>query len=360
MATPYISFVVWTRNDDYVDDQLRRQQASLDVLMEQMDHHQLASEIIIVEWNPPADRPSLMAALSIPSSTRSVSVRFITAPPDYHRKYAYWDKRGIHSSVAINVGIRRARGRFVLPRGQDVFYSEALTKFLSETSLSPDCVYRCSRYDVDPGVLDAVTKGAPSFLDVCAENVVLHHDSDWCADLPDVPNLHMGSPGDFLLMSSERWHVIRGFRESSDVCSLDDDNLVLHAAHGSGAKQVLLDDECRVYKPAHDSISRIRLGQVYSPLLLLARDVARLMAPKRLRHRFCEAFNVPKRTVRDLDGAVFDSFERSFLPIARRWAKGIGPFHLNEPDWGLAGASLHETTVCRGDWDTYTTDLRSC
>lgn len=351
MGFPYISFVVWSRNDHYVDDQVRRQQASLDVLIDQMERYELASEIIIVEWNPPEERARLKDELILPPWSSAVTVRVVTVEPHHHRKYEYWEKRGIHSSVAINVGIRRTRGRFVLPRAQDVFYSEALVKFLSEKSLSPDCVYRCSRYDVDPRVLDALSEGTGPFLDVCAENLLLYHESDWCADLPDVPNLHMGSPGDFLLMAAERWHVIRGFRESQDVCSLDDDNLVLHAAHGSGAKQVLLDDQCRVYKPAHESISRVRLGQLYSPLLLLARNLARLVMTKRMRHRFCEVFNVPKRTVRNLDGAVFDSFERSFLPIARRWAKGIGPFYLNDAGWGIADASLHDTTVCRAAWD---------
>jgi len=350
-SAPYISFVIWSRNDDYVEDLLSRFQASLDVLMEQLERRRIASEIVIVEWNPPPERLPLRQALQFPQASDAVTVRVITVGADYHHRYRYADKRPIHCSVAMNVGIRRARGRFLLPRAQDVFYSEAVATFLAEQTLSDGDVYRCDRHDVAPEVLNQLSLGTAIFLESCGRNIVRYHDSEWNAHLPGVPRLHVGSPGDFLLMARQYWFAIRGFHETPDVCSLDDDVFALHAAHGAGAREVVLPDACRIYKIAHHSITRERVEPIYSPILEHLRDAARVVLNKGIRHHFCRIFNVPRRRVKNLDGVLFDSFERSFLPVAQRWARGIGPFYLNDENWGLADADLPETVLCKADWD---------
>jgi hypothetical protein len=72
---------------------------------------------------------------------------------------------------------------------------------------------------------------------------------------------------------------------------------------------------------------------------------------ERLRRQISFALNFPKRRMTDAEGVVFDSIERAFLPTARRWTRGIGPFYLNDEDWGLAGVDLPETVVCKATWD---------
>ena len=74
-TSPYISFVTWGRNDGYTPDYLRRVERATNYLAAQLDRAGVDSEIIIVEWNPPPDRPLLLDVLKLPGSLRHVTVR---------------------------------------------------------------------------------------------------------------------------------------------------------------------------------------------------------------------------------------------------------------------------------------------
>jgi len=328
---------------------LARQQTSLDVLIEQLERYDLQSEIVLVEWNPPVDRPCLKEAFYFRKSGRAVTLRIITVDGSYHRAYKYGDIRPIHCHVAANVGIRRARAPFVLPKAVDTFYSEALVKFLSSRVLSATNVYRCDRHDFNAEILGQTHNGTEAFLDACTQGVVERHGLD--ANCPGVPALRWGTVGDFLLMSSERWHGIRGFWETRDVIGWDCDTLALNAAHGMGASQVVLSHDCQVLKPAHRLSSNLRVRMDHTPLTSALSRLARALIPPRIRCLIRYALNVPKRRTEFVEGEVFDSFERVVLPFARKWAKGIGPFHINDENWGLAQAEFPEVMVKRANWE---------
>ncbi len=349
MILPYLSFVIWTRNDEYAPDMLLRQQMSLLVLIEQLERYELESEIIIVEWNPPADRPLLKDVLQLQYPGRAVTVRIITVGEQYHRGYKYADIRPIHCHVAANVGIRRARAQFVLPKATDTFYSGPLVKFLSSRLLSTDDVYRCDRYDFDAEVLQRTYSATEMFLESCGQEVIQRQGLN--ANCPGVPPLRWGTVGDFLLMSAARWHAIRGFWETHDVIGWDCDTLALNAAHGTGASQILLPEDCKVFKPAHRLTSNLRVRSNYTGFTNSLSVLARLVIPPRIRCLIRYALNFPKRTIEFVDGEIFDSFERIVLPLARKWAKGVGPFYLNDENWGLGEAEFRETVVRRGDWE---------
>ena len=53
---PYISFVIAARNDDYGVNFLHRMQVFINVLLELVEKYSLDAELIVVEWNPPADK----------------------------------------------------------------------------------------------------------------------------------------------------------------------------------------------------------------------------------------------------------------------------------------------------------------
>ena len=55
---PYLSVVATARNDDHGGNLLRRMQIFVDAWINQSKRHQLSSELILVEWNPPQDRES--------------------------------------------------------------------------------------------------------------------------------------------------------------------------------------------------------------------------------------------------------------------------------------------------------------
>lgn len=348
---PYLSLVVYSRNDDFTGNMLLRLQTSLNLVMEQLERHSIESEIVIVEWNPPPDRARLREALSLPASSSMVTVRIVSVDPCYHRRYKYSELKLINGSVACNVGVRRSRGLFVLPRVSDAFYSEALVKFLADKSLSPECVYRCNRHDVDSAVLDNDLESL-TFLEACARNVVHSYTRNERWDYVDAPHLHTNACGDFLLMAKEYWHTIRGWHEPPDVFCLDVDGLALHAVCAAGANEVVMPDECCVFKLRHGSMYDQRVRELkynhWGALMYLLR---KLGFSRKMEHRLRVAVNFPKRRIRDAPEIVLDSCERNFLERIEKWANGIGPFCLNDQDWGLATVDLPEHTMCRAGWD---------
>jgi len=145
---PYLSLVVTARNDDHGGNLLGRMQIFVDGWIEQARRHRIPSELIIVEWNPPADRPRLVEALRWPSDFGPCTVRIIEVPTEVHRRYLYADALPLYQMIGKNVGIRRSRGRFVLATNIDILFSTELAGFLAKQVLKPDCMYRIDRHDV--------------------------------------------------------------------------------------------------------------------------------------------------------------------------------------------------------------------
>src|SRR6516162_9254111 len=108
-ATPYVSFVTYGRNDAYTPSYVRRVDRAMACLAHQLERAAIDGEIVIVDWNPPADRPYLVDILEVPSSLRHVSIRGIIVGPEHHQAFVGAAERGIHAGEAANVGIRRAR-----------------------------------------------------------------------------------------------------------------------------------------------------------------------------------------------------------------------------------------------------------
>ena len=128
MRCPYLSIVIVSRNDAYGGG-LPVLQVCLNSLLTQIEHNQLVSELILVEWNPPPDSRSLMEVLSWQNRTDFCTVRVIQVPAGVHKQFKFGDKLPVLIHRARNVGIRRARGTFVLPIPTDILFSEELMVF---------------------------------------------------------------------------------------------------------------------------------------------------------------------------------------------------------------------------------------
>ena len=145
---PYLSIVVTTRNDDHGGSLLRRTQTFINALLAQCRRHNLPAELVIVEWNPPADRPRLREALRWPADPGPCRVRFIDVPAALHARYRNAQALPLYQMIAKNVGIRLARGQFVLATNIDIIFSDELAAFLARKELRAGCMYRIDRYDV--------------------------------------------------------------------------------------------------------------------------------------------------------------------------------------------------------------------
>ena len=176
---PYLSIVAASRNDNHKGDLDRRSQIFIDALLAQAARHRLETELILVEWNPPADRPSLRAGLAWPADNHWLEIRIITVGRKLHRRFAYSSRLPMFQMIAKNVGVRRARGAFVLQTNIDIVFSDALFSWIARRALRPGVFYRCDRVDVDRNVPMRLSIDAQ--LDYCAHHVLRVHrkDSTW-------------------------------------------------------------------------------------------------------------------------------------------------------------------------------------
>lgn len=169
-STIYISVVVAARNDDHGGNMLGRMQAFVDSWMEQAEQFGIHSEIVIVEWNPPAGRPRLATELCWLKATSACAVRFVEVLQDLHGKYPNAAAIPLHQMIAKNVGIRRARGQFILATNIDILFSPELMRFLGTRSLERGVMYRMDRYDV---ASDIPVNASPSEMQAYCDSSML-------------------------------------------------------------------------------------------------------------------------------------------------------------------------------------------
>lgn len=144
---PYLSVVVTTRNDDHGGHPLERLQAFVTCFDEQCRRTGLDAEVIVVEWNPPPERPSVASVLRRPSP-QTCTYRFIEVPPEIHQRLRYADVLPLFQMIGKNVGVRRARGQFVLATNIDVVLSTELVNVIASRQLQSGHLYRVDRHDI--------------------------------------------------------------------------------------------------------------------------------------------------------------------------------------------------------------------
>lgn len=283
---PYLSVVVVGRNDDYGFDFGKRLQtyihhmAKLDRLCPDL------FELVFVEWNPPADKPLLKDAFDWSGIT---NCRIVTFSSTLHHTLANADKKPLFEFFAKNVGVRRARGEFILVSNPDILFSDELFGFLNRRDLDPGAYYRADRHDFWPGPCFSAASDA-IYKTACAHvfNVQVRHRQDhtlpiteptdgkpmdeWAQSEPmpgdlilepsvfmmfnrdtGLFGLHANAGGDFLLMHRDAWHKLKAYGERPDYNS-QLDGLIIAYARSSGLLQIGLQ---RPYFILHMDHSRV-------------------------------------------------------------------------------------------------------
>jgi hypothetical protein len=279
---PRLSIVVASRNDAHGGNLQARMRIFVRGLLDQTRRHGLDSELIVVEWNPPADRPPLHEVLPAPSPGDLLTIRYIVVPKEIHRRYRCASSLPLFQMIAKNVGIRRASGAFILCTNVDLLFSDALCRELAATPLGADTYYRANRCDV-PDTLDPLWPietqlawcGAhvirrvgrdPRYANINLELLGLQDKNDFKKWLFDKMALRLTyawpreklryyqldtfACGDFTLMSHDAWSAIRGYLEL-DMYSLHVDSLALIAAAALGYEQVVFPREACTYHISH-------------------------------------------------------------------------------------------------------------
>ncbi len=286
-----LSVVATARSDDHGGNLLQRMQLFLDGLVEQCTRHRLPAELILVEWNPPQDRPPLSRVLAWPKS-KWCTTRIIKVPPSMHSRLEHSDRLPLFQMIAKNVGIRRARGSFVLATNVDLLFSDELMAFLASRKLNRNRLYRIDRHDVPSNI--PLEMSMDEKLQFCRGNIIrinrraVTYDSEkgvvnriysprrriphkldrmfsrflpqpvreWSWGLEHLlyrterKQLHTNAAGDFTLMARDRWNDLRGYPELQ-LFSMHLDALLCYAAHHAGAREKVLRNPMRIYHLEH-------------------------------------------------------------------------------------------------------------
>ncbi len=156
MTQTRLSVVATSRNDDHGGHLLERMQWFVDGLAWNAERRQIRTEFVMVEWNPPDDRPSLQDVLRWPAAAAALSVRVITVPPSEHRRIVGEGGIPMMQMIAKNVGLRRAMGTNLLATNIDILLTPSLFD-LAASSIGEGALWRADRYDVEFPFTDSVT-----------------------------------------------------------------------------------------------------------------------------------------------------------------------------------------------------------
>jgi hypothetical protein len=221
-----------------------RLQHSIDSIRSIAEIIELPIEYILVEWNPPADLP-LLSNLVRWQAYESAA-RVIVVPKAVHDSIPNPHGQRFFEWRAKNVGIRRAQGKFIACINGDVVPS--LDLMITLRGLQEDSFYRVNRHDIMEmgGATFRIKRASGDFAPgedyTQSKTGVPYH--------PDM--LHFNSSGDFLCMSREWWHKLRGYPETDYDGSVDGE--MCWIAHQAGLKQVVLEEPLFHLEHPHDGV----------------------------------------------------------------------------------------------------------
>ena len=225
---PYLTIIATGRNDDFGGDFNGRFFRALHFNHQQLSAAGIAHEFVFVEWRPIDKRPLLASLLADEfAAVTSLSLRSYVVDPAYHDALSLNPRLQFQEFIAKNVGLRRARGEFVLTTNTDIYLSRRVIARLQERTLAPGVLYRAARHDLKPE------------RDVSAVDWDLLEDERNCEVINGIqPPLFTNASGDFLLLDLQSSHRLRGFNEIYRVAKIHIDGNFCVKAYASGIRIV--------------------------------------------------------------------------------------------------------------------------
>lgn len=357
----FLSIVINSRNDDHGGRLLERLQTTINWNAALLQKLGVQSEIIVVDYNPPNDRPLLSDVLTLDMDYAACRVRELVVPASVHSQFPDHDHINIYVLLAQNIGIRRARGKYVASIMSDVLLSEDLVKYIVSGNMNSESYYRADRVDIDRAVMDVNSHQAQDYIDNNILQIQTRYgrmvlpsftESDWRGLLAKLnrhsppKRLHTNACGDFIMMKRDNWCGLHGFPEI-DVLGRHVDAIFCHMANKSGLKEIMIGE---VYHIDHDSkwqnpnptfIEKVAFKLLPALFVLRSKNAAR---------RIISFFNP--------DAISYFGRENMYEKIGikpinrkrrRKIIKGLEngeiPYRINSDDWGLQNADLIEFPI---------------
>lgn len=311
------------RNDDYGGNWTNRINAFLKVLAHQADRTQTPVEMVFVEYNPVPNKPFLYQSLVLPKN-EFFAVRFIVVPPEFHKSLPDNEKVPICEFIAKNIGIRRAKGEWVVATNPDTLYGDDLFDFIASESLDVGSFYRINRQDLSVNWVDPKLSAEDILKDACTRRIkVLFNNKtvyvsykEWFSSMihgrswriflqcpafnpwrkvdSDESAIHENAAGDFLLMHKSAWDKVRGYDQVT-VGSGVLDGYIMYVLYCLGFRQRIL--------------------------------------PHSLYHIYHHH-----------KGVKYLASYAKFREDAKKMLETKIPYKVNSPDWGFADKSFQEVT----------------
>jgi hypothetical protein len=214
--TPLLSIVLVGRNDDFGGDFNGRMFAAAEFNHRNLEAAGILHEYILVEWNPIPSKPYLaeLVGRRCPWWQR----RYVV-DPEWQTRLSVNPKLVFMEFFAKNVGIRRARGEFVLTTNTDIWLSRDVVRVLPR--LGPGTLYRAIRVDLRREVgYEGMT------------HEILEHPESFLRSNVLTPDYYSNASGDFLLLDGQTFRALGGFNEVFRRAKIHKDaNFCAHARH---------------------------------------------------------------------------------------------------------------------------------
>jgi len=341
--------ITTSRNDDHGGNMLQRMEISIFGRLEQLEKHKVESELILVEWNPPGDRPLLKDVFPWPVNNRYCTIRCIVVPEVIHQRYEYWEKIPMNMIVATNCGIRRARGQFILPCNIDLLYSDELMSHIAAKCLKEDERYRIDRCNVDRDIVRCDT--FEEQMDYCRNNILHVDERGLPAKREKIPHLHTNASGDFQLMSQNNWHLLRGYREA-DIPSAYADGLLSYASYAAGIHEMVFEEPLCLYHIDHEEKFNERPMNSGLPLEKWFRLP---FPPEKVNDFILRVYRILLTTfgyrLKSSEYGIPTLHFSGYRKIARDIVTGKRSYIFNDENWGLGQDSLEEYVISTAEWD---------
>lgn len=223
-GAPYLSVVVTGRNDDLGGDFKGRFFRALEFNHLQLSAAGIGHEFIFVEWSPIAERPLLAELLARQFADLAGERLFsYVVDPEYHDAISLNPRLQFQEFVAKNVGVRRARGQYILTTNTDIYLGRRAIETLTRQDLSPETLYRTMRIDLK------------SHADVSHLTWSVLEDPRNQEIANEIrPPCYTNASGDFLLLDRDAWHRLRGFNEVYRVAKIHLDGNFCYKCYASG------------------------------------------------------------------------------------------------------------------------------
>ncbi|ORZ17945.1 hypothetical protein BCR42DRAFT_412818 [Absidia repens] len=235
----YMSIILPSRPVEYSAEHYTRLQNTIDSTFLLAEKSKTLMELVLVEWNPEPQRRPLRDTYRFRRSDY-LTYRIITVPRKIHQSLQQPERAAMYEYEAKNVGIRFARGEFVLTVNNDVIWTPNMINAIASRSWRKGMFYTQSQNTTSISAeSDPLAVQIPNFSTDDELNRVCGHHNNFAkgsfkmGNLVDMDTENYSkmtrNAGDFTLADRESWRLTKGYRETGATTGADTE-LLLTAA----------------------------------------------------------------------------------------------------------------------------------